>query len=259
MTEASIISRKEARAQGLTYYFTGIPCPNGHVTKRYASTYTCVGCATAKLEQWKAAGFPRSERVPTVSACAAAKALGLPRYFTGEPCKRGHVCERYVAKSTCVECDLARRQTEDGARKKKDQDRRYAARTAVKARKRVKDWREANPDRARENSAAWRKANPEKTRESRFMQNHRRRARENAASGIFDRADLAQILKAQGFMCAYCKTNLRKTKKHLDHIQPLFRGGSCDRSNLQYLCVPCNLSKGHKDPIEFAQSRGLLL
>lgn len=255
----AIISRKDARAQGLTYYFTGKPCPSGHVSKRYVSTYTCVGCAATKLKEWQAAGCPRSERVRAVSACAAAKALGLARYFTGEPCKRGHICERYVAKGVCLECDLARRKTGDGARKKKDQDRRYAARFAEQARKRAKDWLKANPDRARETSVAWRKANPEKVRESRFMQNHRRRARENAAAGMFDRADLTQILKAQGFMCAYCKTNLRKGKKHLDHIQPLFRGGSCDRSNLQYLCVPCNLSKGHKDPIEFAQSRGLLL
>lgn len=35
---------------------------------------------------------------------AAAKAAGSSRYFTGEPCKRGHVCERVTANSTCVEC-----------------------------------------------------------------------------------------------------------------------------------------------------------
>lgn len=27
-----------------------------------------------------------------------------PRYFTGKPCKRGHVAERYVSTRTCVEC-----------------------------------------------------------------------------------------------------------------------------------------------------------
>lgn len=32
-----------------------------------------------------------------------AKALGLKRYFTGKPCKRGHICDRYVSDS-CVEC-----------------------------------------------------------------------------------------------------------------------------------------------------------
>jgi hypothetical protein len=29
---------------------------------------------------------------------------GLPTYFTGKPCKRGHICERFVSTYTCVEC-----------------------------------------------------------------------------------------------------------------------------------------------------------
>jgi hypothetical protein len=28
----------------------------------------------------------------------------LKRYFTGDPCKHGHVCERYVASDACLEC-----------------------------------------------------------------------------------------------------------------------------------------------------------
>ena len=32
-----------------------------------------------------------------------AKALGLKRYYTGKPCKYGHVAERYI-KEGCVEC-----------------------------------------------------------------------------------------------------------------------------------------------------------
>jgi hypothetical protein len=34
-----------------------------------------------------------------------ARALGLKRYFTGAPCKRGHVAERYVSSCRCMECD----------------------------------------------------------------------------------------------------------------------------------------------------------
>jgi hypothetical protein len=33
-----------------------------------------------------------------------AKASGRKRYFTGEPCQHGHICERYVKRSWCVEC-----------------------------------------------------------------------------------------------------------------------------------------------------------
>lgn len=33
-----------------------------------------------------------------------AYAKGLKRFYTGEPCKRGHVCERFVCNGGCVRC-----------------------------------------------------------------------------------------------------------------------------------------------------------
>lgn len=33
-----------------------------------------------------------------------AHAVGKNRYFTGVPCIRGHVCERYVTNGGCVDC-----------------------------------------------------------------------------------------------------------------------------------------------------------
>lgn len=33
-----------------------------------------------------------------------AKQNGFPTYFTGIPCKRGHLSERYVSNATCKEC-----------------------------------------------------------------------------------------------------------------------------------------------------------
>jgi len=40
----AIVTRKEALAKGLTRYFTGKPCPHGHVAERWASTCSCVEC-----------------------------------------------------------------------------------------------------------------------------------------------------------------------------------------------------------------------
>lgn len=35
---------------------------------------------------------------------AEAKQLGLKRYFTGKPCKHGHIAERYTVDSKCLTC-----------------------------------------------------------------------------------------------------------------------------------------------------------
>lgn len=39
---------------------------------------------------------------------AEAMALGLPKYFTGKPCKHGHVAERFI-KGSCVKCSMYKR------------------------------------------------------------------------------------------------------------------------------------------------------
>ena len=43
------------------------------------------------------------DHLPLVSV-AEARASGSKRYFTGKPCKRGHVGPRYLGNSKCVVC-----------------------------------------------------------------------------------------------------------------------------------------------------------
>jgi len=38
-----------------------------------------------------------------------ARKLGLVKYFTGKPCSRGHIVERYTGCSTCLECNKLKR------------------------------------------------------------------------------------------------------------------------------------------------------
>lgn len=42
--------------------------------------------------------------IPLPKTRAEAKAKGVMRFFTGKPCKRGHVAERYTANPNCIEC-----------------------------------------------------------------------------------------------------------------------------------------------------------
>tara|TARA_X000000950_G_C13764476_1_gene598277 strand:- start:560 stop:910 length:351 start_codon:yes stop_codon:yes gene_type:complete len=39
-----IISCKEAKAKGLTFYFTGKPCIRGHIAKKRVSDRSCIEC-----------------------------------------------------------------------------------------------------------------------------------------------------------------------------------------------------------------------
>lgn len=39
-----------------------------------------------------------------------AKEKGFKKYFTGIPCKHGHIDERYTCNRECVECDKIRKQ-----------------------------------------------------------------------------------------------------------------------------------------------------
>jgi hypothetical protein len=48
---------------------------------------------------------------------AKAKASGLKRYFTGVPCKRGHLSERTLHNNECNECHNAARRAGHAAAK----------------------------------------------------------------------------------------------------------------------------------------------
>lgn len=45
-----------------------------------------------------------SDAVVPVMTRAEAKAAGLKRYFTGKPCKHGHIAERIMSDMSCLEC-----------------------------------------------------------------------------------------------------------------------------------------------------------
>lgn len=40
-----IITRAEAKAQGLKRYYTGVPCVHGHITERQTTNGTCIPCS----------------------------------------------------------------------------------------------------------------------------------------------------------------------------------------------------------------------
>lgn len=171
---------------------------------------------------------------------AEARRIGAKFYFTGNPCPNGHVGLRYRS-GGCLDCRPA---VEAASRAKHREKRRaYCA-----------SWYAKNRALQAELSARWRAAN----RAQKTALERARKARKRSAEGSHTLTDIADIARAQNHRCAYCRRSVRK-RYEVDHITPLVRGGSDDRSNLQILCPTCNRRKQAMDPIDFAQRIGLLL
>ena len=54
------------------------------------------------------------------------------------------------------------------------------------------------------------------------------------------------VLNRDNFKCVFCGRNSQQIELHIDHIIPFSKGGSNDISNLQTLCVDCNLGKSDR-------------
>lgn len=132
-------------------------------------------------------------------------------------------------------------------------DRWMATNRGRKHAARLRHYQE-NQGRYADNAKAWAAGNPEKIRSYR----HRRRLLEVSAVGAFSGDDVKALLVLQKGRCAYCRCDI-SDRYHIDHIHPLSKGGSNDKSNIQLLCVTCNHRKSAKDPIQFAQENGRLL
>jgi len=111
----------------------------------------------------------------------------------------------------------------------------------------MKKWRAANPEAARAARQAWAKKNPLREREY----DHRYRARKKAAIvAPVTVAFLRGLLESQNGCCYYCLEPL-DARRHLDHKQPLSRGGSHEPGNVCWTCPRCNISKKNKTEHEF--------
>ena len=129
-----------------------------------------------------------------------AKALGLKHYYTGEPCKRGHIAKRYVSSAECSECSRIQTAKWDAANRERlnETKRKRRAANPEKAREREREaarkHRAADPERNRSQQAAWRAANRQKVREYRrkaYAKNKDRLAAKRAAKRAALRSAIA--------------------------------------------------------------------
>ena len=79
-----IISRKDAKAQGLTHYFTGKPCKHGHIAQRLTSKGICLDCNRNHNRQLQAGGYHReyyAKRMETDEEFRQAKRNDAKRHY----------------------------------------------------------------------------------------------------------------------------------------------------------------------------------
>lgn len=179
-----------------------------------------------------------------------------PRYRYCKECKKRYIRE-WEANNPERVATLKKRWKE----RNPNADREYYEANAERIKARVRQYNEENRERRLENQREytrlntearvrakrqWRKDNPEKHR----AQKIRRRAGKLAAEGECDAATMQAMYEHQGGLCAYCESPLFGTF-HVDHMNPLARGGSNSWHNLAITCPKCNCSKGAKTTEEF--------
>lgn len=101
-----------------------------------------------------------------------AQAKSLTRYFTGVPCTRGHVAERYTRLGVCCECSKTRStiymreriaSDPEFADRMKDARDRHEKTEHRQAKKRetTNAWRKRNPEKVAQQNKRWREKNPD--------------------------------------------------------------------------------------------------
>lgn len=188
---------------------------------------------------------------------AAAKAAGNTVYFTGRPCKHGHVTYRCTSSGSCVECA--------NINEKKSRAKKLNANP---------DWYKQNyassPEKFRASASKYRLNNPEKVRESGLVSMRKRKPQKAAA----ERMRQAAKLKATPHWLT--KEHLRQIEKvyiaasqtsvlagfpcHVDHVVPLNGDNVCGLHvpwNLRVVSQSYNSKKSNKldEGVLFAPSR----
>jgi 5-methylcytosine-specific restriction endonuclease McrA len=102
-----------------------------------------------------------------------------------------------------------------------------------------KKYTETHPGANNESSAKWRREHPEQKRSF----TRQRRARVNNAEGIITPEEWLAVMELYGPACLCCGEVKPLT---MDHIVPIFCGGTHTVGNVQPLCLSCNSSKGTK-------------
>lgn len=245
-----VLSRAEAKTQGLSRYFTGKSCKYGHIAERIVANGVCVVCAYEIEKRYKKAHPEKLKK----------KWRNYERNASEERRVQHHAANKKYAAANREEID--------------ERINRWKAANPDKVATYSKNWRENNRDKhlakikkwhaAHRNSLEykqsnidrvkqWAQNNPDRNRAIKKLIAHRRRARIYQVGGSYTQTEIDALFELQNSRCGnpHCSTELTVENRELDHIIAISKGGPNHIGNLQWLCTKCNRWKNDKDWHEF--------
>lgn len=224
-------SRKEAKENGATQYFTGKPCPKNHIANRMTSNGRCCECLKEdKIKRRKE--NPEQHR----------------KYMRMWHEKNKDSELEYRNKNKQRISENSKRWASENPIRVSENARNWRLRNLERCNENRRRWRKANPERERFLAKRWRMRNPEKQREIMFNRNCATRG----VRGAISRGLIQELMISQESKCNYCRINI-SGRFDVDHKIPVSRGGSNEDQNLQLLCIRCNRSKRDKTHEEFVE------
>lgn len=227
-----VISRKDAKAAGQKYYFTGEPCKRGHIDKRFVSSFWCMTCVREKARDI----YQRSDREQR--RAMRAKRSAYMRQW--REANRSRLLELYKA--------------HNAQRKQANPDyfkEHYAANKERRKRESM-EWYRANSDYALERQKAYATKrlaeNPEHVRAIGRRSRSKRRALELQA--FVEAVDPRVVFERANGICGIClKAVDPDSAWEVDHIIPLSKMGEHSYANSQLAHRKCNRAKSNRMPI----------
>lgn len=214
MESFKLITRKEAREQGLTHYFTGKPCKNGNLAQRGVTSPQC-----------------------QCRDCRDERNAGSRAWRAAHPDRQAAACRSWQERNWEAQQEVWRR-AEAAKKQRAQSDPQYKERRAEQGRQRSLAYHHRNygvdaayTERVKANSA--------------HQKVVRRRAK---AATVLSAEEMGQVKAV--YRLRYTLSRETGAEYHVDHHIPLSRGGKHHPDNLWVVPAAENLRKGSKLPSE---------
>lgn len=232
-----IITRKEAIAKSLKFYFTNKPCKHGHISKRYTSAGRCSTCMSVDIQQNKEqkAIYDRNRRIENG---AEIRKYDKMRYMRDRD-KRLLLSKR---RDKVKLKEYKEKYYQNNKEIISSYNSDYYVSNTEKIKQKVKEYRNRNKEVCHQRAVIWRTNNKEKV--SGYYAKRRAAKRQAVVSWY----NTEKIMIESLYKIRDQLTKEIGIQHHVDHIVPLQHDLVCGlhcMDNLQVLTEAENLSKNN--------------